>query len=272
MKNLSFVLFFIVWYNSGYAQLSPKGVGRIMEINNANIYFEEYGQGEPLFLLHGFLGTADSWKDFIEAYSQNYRVIIWDMRGHGRSSDPNDETDFKHQQAARDLLELMEILKIDKAKAIGHSSGGITILYAATMSPDKFDAIIPVSAQSFYSEPVRDWIKSRIWEKYFDHEELERLHGPEKAGLLKQQFFGFGTLTGDPLISKEELAKIRARTLIVHGDDDFIPVSHAWDIYQNIPGARIWISPNTGHLPHYGIENGLDFIRRTQDFLKGDNW
>ena len=272
MKNLIFVLLLLVSCNSITAQLPPKNVGRLIEVNDANIYVEEYGQGEPLFLLHGFLSTADNWKNFVEAYSQNYRVIIWDMRGHGRSSDPNSDNDFKHHQAARDLLTLMEVLKIDKAKAIGHSSGGITILYAATMAPEKFDAIIPVSAQSFYSEPVRDWIKSRIWEKYFNHEELDKLHGPEKAKILKRQFFGFGTLAGDPWIPKEELVKIKARTLIVHGDDDFIPVSHAWDIYQNIPGARIWISPNTGHMPHYGKENGLDFIRRTLDFLKGEKW
>ena len=179
---------------------------------------------------------------------------------------------IKHQQAAQDLLELMRILKIDKAKAIGHSSGGITILYAASIAPEKFEAIIPVSAQSFFSEPVREWIKSRIWENYFDHEELDSLHGKEKAKILKRQFLGFGTLEGDPLISTEDLRKIKARTLVIHGDNDFIPVSHAWDIYQNIPGARIWISPNTGHMPHYGKENGLDFTRRTLDFLKGKGW
>lgn len=81
---------------------------------------------------------------------------------------------------------------------------------------------------------------------------------------------------GEPLfllhVSNDKLRRIRARTLIVHGDNDFIPVSQAWEIYQNIPGARIWISPNTGHMPQYGSNNRTDFIRRTMDFLEGEGW
>src|SRR5690606_37152138 len=95
MRNISLVLLFVAWSNCNYAQLSVKSLGRIMELNKAKIYIEEYGQGEPLFLLHGFLSTADSWKNFIETYSQHYRVIVWAMRGHGRSSDPNNQNDFK---------------------------------------------------------------------------------------------------------------------------------------------------------------------------------
>jgi len=59
---------------------------------------------------------------------------------------------------------------------------------------------------------------------------------------------------------------------VVHSDNDFIPVSQAWEIYQNIRGARLWISPNTGHMPQYGSGNDTDLIRRTMDFLEGKGW
>lgn len=254
------------------AQLPLKNVGRIVEVSNAKIYFEEYGNGEPLFLLHGFLNTAENWQTFVEPYSGKYRVIVWDMRGHGRSTNPDDLKDFSHERVAQDLLQLMDILGIEKAKAIGHSSGAITILYASSISPEKFSAIIPIAAQINFSDPVRKWIKSGVWEKYFSPNELDSLHGKYKTEKLKRQFYGFAFLKGDPELSNSLLQKIRARTLVVHGDNDFIPVSQAWEIYQNIPGARIWISPNTGHMPQYGPGNDEDFIRRTLDFLDGKGW
>ena len=273
MRSFYFVvLSTILSANMAFAQLAVKDNGRFASINHAQIYYEEYGQGEPLLLLHGFLNTADTWSHFIEEYSKSYRVIVWDMRGHGRSSNPDDQNDFKHKQAAMDLLELMNKLKITKAKAIGHSSGAITILYAAAISPEKFDAIIPVAAQHHFSEPVREWIKSKIWEEYFDEVELDSLHGRTKSEILKKQFYDFCKLTGDPSISTEQLQKITARTLVIHGDNDFVPVSQAWEIYNNIPNAHLWISPNTGHMPHFGAGNDTDFIRRTLDFLNGKGW
>ena len=265
-------LFLIAVFYTASAQLPVSKNGKFVEINNAKIYYEQYGQGEPLFLLHGFLGTADSWKDFIPEYSKRYKVIVWDMRGHGRSTDPDLDLNFSHQQAARDLLELMDKLKIQKTKAIGHSSGGITILYAATIAPERFDAIIPVAAQIFYSKETRDWIASKVWEKYFSQEELDSLHGRKKSDFLKKQFYNFRQLYGDPSMTKDQLQKITARTLIVHGDNDAVPVSQAWEMFQSIDRAHIWISPNAGHLPQYGAANASDFIRRTSEFLKGEGW
>jgi pimeloyl-ACP methyl ester carboxylesterase len=83
---------------------------------------------------------------------------------------------------------------------------------------------------------------------------------------------GFAELQGDPALTTEDLQGITARTLVVHGDNDIIPVAQAWEIYRNIPNARIWISPNTGHMPHRGAANERDFISRTLDFLDGEGW
>lgn len=255
-----------------FAQLPISKNGKFIEVNKAKIYYEEYGQGEPLFLLHGFLGTTEDWKGLTEEYSKTHRVIVWDMRGHGRSTNPEAGIAFRHEQVARDLLALMDHLKIIKAKAIGHSSGGITLLYAASIAPERFETIIPVSAQIYYSQQVRDWIKSKIWEQYFSQEELDTLHGRVKGDFLKKQFYNFYELYGDPSLTPDELQKISARTLVVHGDNDFVPVSQAWEIFQSIPNAHIWISPNTGHMPHIGKDNASIFLKITLDFLKGVGW
>lgn len=273
MKTILFIVqvIFLLNLNTSYAQLPIAANGKYMEVNKAELYYEEYGQGEPLFLLHGFLGSAEDWKGFVQEYSKTYKVIVWDMRGHGRSTNPDTSIVFKHEQAAQDLIGLMDKLEIDKTKAIGHSSGGMTILYAATIAPDRFDAIIPVAAQIYYSRQVREFIKSKTWEKYFPQVELDRRHGRQKGDLLKRQFYNSWQIYGDPSFTPDELAKIKARTLIVHGDNDFVPVSQAWEMFQSIPKAHIWISPNTGHVP-FSPGNEADFIRRTLEFLEGEGW
>jgi pimeloyl-ACP methyl ester carboxylesterase len=93
------------------------------------------------------------------------------------------------------------------------------------------------------------------------------------SGLLfARQFYHFSKLYSDPAITPDQLANIKARTLIVHSDNDFVPVSQAWEMFQNIPNAHLWISPNTRHFgPQFGV-NESDFFRRTSAFLKGDGW
>lgn len=271
VTHLLILTLMVLSARSSYGQLPTTPNGNFVEANGIKIYYEEYGQGEPLFLLHGFGGTTNDWKPFIQEYSKHYRVIVWDMRGHGRSSSSDTSVVFRHETAARDLLAMMDKLKIDKAKAIGHSSGGIVILYAASMNADRFDAIIPVSAQLYFSTQVRDFIE-KTGKPRVPNPEFDKRHGKEKGTLLSRQFYNFRNVYGDPSLTPDQIAKIKARTLVVHGDNDFVPVSQAWDIFQGIPKAHLWVSPNTGHGPHYGPGNDSDFIRRTLEFLKGDKW
>jgi len=245
--------------------------GKFIAVNGAKIYYEEFGQGEPLILLHGFGRTLADWKPFIPEFSKQFRVIALDMRGHGRSTNSDTSKVFLHATAATDLLELMEKLRLKKVKAIGHSSGGIIILYAAIKEPDRFEAIVPVSAQLHYSLQTREFIKMNAKpEAYYEFNELEDQHGKTKGRLIARQFYHFHELYGDPSITPDQLATIKARSLIVHGDNDFVPVAQAWEMYQNIPNAHLWIVPNGWHLPHVGGLNEIDFNRRTIEFLNGE--
>ena len=246
--------------------------GKFIAVNGAKIYYEEYGQGEPLILLHGFGRTLADWKPFISEFSKKFRVIAWDMRGHGRSTNPDTSKVFLHATAAEDLLELMEKLRLSKVKAVGHSSGGIIILYAAIKEPDRFEAIVPVSAQLHYSLQTREFIKMNAKpEAYYEFNELERQHGKTKGRVIARQFYHFHELYGDPALTPDQLATINARSLIVHGDNDFVPVSQALEMHKNIRNAHLWIVPNGWHLPHLGGSNEVDFNRRVLEFLN-DEW
>jgi len=280
MKNVfTLIILGQLIMHPSFSQLPTSTNGKFVELSGCKIYYEEFGQGEPLLLLHGFTGTGESWtrkgpdgesSSLAEEYAKNYRVIVWDMRGHGRSTNADTSIIFRHATAAHDLINFMDKLGLNKVKTIGHSSGGMILLYAAIMAPERFEAIIPVSAQIYYSKQLREFIEKNGKPK-IPNPDLDRSHGKEKGIFLARQFYNFRKLYGDPALTPDQLETITARTLIVHGDNDFVPVSQAWEMFQNIPNAHIWISPNTGHGPPFG-SNQADFVRRTTEFLKGDGW
>lgn len=270
-RNCLIVIILLLSSTFLFAQEAVSPNGKFTDVNGAKIYYEEYGQGEPLILLHGFGRTASDWEAFIPEFSKKYRVLVWDMRGHGRSTNPDTTVVFRHAVAAKDLLGFIDNLKLNDVKAIGHSSGGIVILYAASMQPERFEAIVPMSAQTYYSAQTREFIeKNSSPESQFEYNDLEKLHGRQKGMVLAHQFYHFHKLQGDPSITPYQLGTIKARALIIHGDNDFVPVSQAWEMYQNIPNAHLFIVPNGWHLPHLGPLNSADFTRRTLEFLGGD--
>jgi pimeloyl-ACP methyl ester carboxylesterase len=254
-----------------YGQEYVRAEGKFITSTGAKIYYEEYGKGEHLLLLHGFGGTLNDWDAEIQVLKNHFHVIAWDMRGHGMSTNPDTSSVFLHKTAAKDLLKLIENLQLKKVKLMGHSSGGIIALYAAFLGPDLIEAIIPISAQTSYSPQLRSFIERNATpEEQFKRLNFEKKHGKEKGMLLARQFYHFKDLQGDPSITQRQLATIKARTLIVHGDNDFVPISGAWEMFQHIPNARIYIIPNGWHIPHKGTENSAEFLRRTIAFLKGD--
>lgn len=274
MKQVYFLIIVsCVWFlplTSANAQEKANPQGKFITVNAAKIYYEEYGQGEPLILLHGFGRTLADWKPYIGEYSKTYHVIAWDMRGHGRSSSPDTSSAFYHLTATKDLLALIQKLNLEKVRAIGHSSGGIIILNAAILEPERFEAIVPVSAQMHFSVQTREFIeKNAKPEAYYEFNKLEGQHGKTKGRLIARQFYRFWRLYGDPAITPDQLAMIKARALIVHGDNDFVPVAQAFEIYKHIPNAHLWVVPNGWHMPHVGAQNEVDFTRITLEFLNG---
>jgi len=95
-------------------------------IGEKTIYYEVYGAGKPLFLLHGYTQSSLSWRSYVNEYTQDYEVYVVDLTGHGRSS-PFSQ-DLSIRSVAEDLNSLIGHLGLDKIKAIGFSFGG-DVLY-----------------------------------------------------------------------------------------------------------------------------------------------
>ena len=107
----------------------------IADIGNGEIHYEIHGKGPPLMLVAGLGGTADYWNPQIEAFAKDYTVIVHDHRGTGQST--HSEIEYSVDQMADDLLALMDVLKIDQAHIVGHSTGAAMALIIAVKAPER---------------------------------------------------------------------------------------------------------------------------------------
>lgn len=93
------------------------------------MHYVGHGSGDVIVLLHGFCGSSEYWEEVIPHLSKQYRVIAPDLRGHGKSTDPNEN--FKIEDYADDIVQMLDKLEVQKATLLGHSMGGyITLAFA----------------------------------------------------------------------------------------------------------------------------------------------
>lgn len=103
--------------------------------------FKKFGEGEPLFILHGLFGSLDNWQTLGKILSDTYSVYLIDLRNHGKSPHSNS---FSYLEMAADLVELIEDERLDKVSLIGHSMGGKTAMTFATEYPHLLEKLIVV--------------------------------------------------------------------------------------------------------------------------------
>jgi pimeloyl-ACP methyl ester carboxylesterase len=248
--------------------------GHTASVNGMEMYYEVHGQGAPLVLLHGFTGCGRNWDPFVTDLAREYQLIVPDLRGHGRSTNPSMQ--FTFRQSARDVLALLDRLGIDRFKAIGLSGGAKTLLHMATQHAPRVEAMVLVSAAPYFPASARTIMARMTAETRTDAEwQLMRqwhVHGDEQIRALWAQANRFKDSYDDMNFTPPLLSTITARTLIVHGDrDPLYPANLALEMYSAIPRSYLWIMPNAGHSPIFGamgarfVETGLAFLRGEWD-------
>lgn len=246
--------------------------GKTISVNGMDMYYEVHGDGETLVLLHGFSRSGAIWKPFITEFSKHFQLIIPDLRGHGRSTNPSKS--FTLRQSAQDVLALLDALHISRFRAIGISAGGMTLLHMATTQPERVESMVLVGATSYFPNQARAIMAAVDFDKFTDEELAfyRRLHkhGDEQIRLLAEQFVQFSDNYDDMNFTSPYLSTVTAKTLILHGDrDEFFPVSIAVELYQSIPSSYLWIVPNGGHVP-FDEDWKPDDTNRLLQFLKGE--
>jgi len=243
--------------------------GRIETVNGVQLYFEVSGTGEPLVLLHGFSGSSQDWMASTTEWGNQFQLIVPDLRGHGRSgilSKP-----FRHEEAAMDMLALLDHLGIGACKGLGVSAGGNVLLHMAIKKPERVKAMVLVSATPYFPAQARtmmshyaDSLPQQQWE-VLRHRHPE---GDAQIKALLASTKAFATSYDDMNFTPPYLSTIQARTLIVQGDrDPLYPVEISVEMARAIRQSSLWIVPNGGHGPVIG-DGWPEFLKTAAAFLR----
>lgn len=226
-------------------------------VNDLSMYYEQHGppDAEQLVLLHGFTVNGDYWSRQIPAFSERYRLLVPDLRGHGRTNNPGGLATMNHRQFARDIIALCHALDIEKPIFCGESTGAMLLLSLAHEAPMLPRALVLSGGTYFYGPELRDWWSRQTPETILGESDPRRRDhtalGPDHWRLVAEAFIAIGTHAhSDDFPESEELSAITAPILIVHGDrDSMFPLAVPTALYGLLPDAELCILPNTGHHP-----------------------
>ena len=228
--------------------------GQVVPLNGLELYFETSGSGRALILLHGGLQTIDlTFGPLIASLAQRHFVIGVELQGHGHSTDR--EGPMRLADLADDVVALLDHLAVERADVFGFSLGGLVAMTLGLEHPERIDKLVVASVDH---QP--------------GHEEFEHPEDPDMARRLPTQadFEAMRThyqnVAPDPSRfdeiapktstmvhglsgwSDQELGSIEASTLLIVGDTDFVPLSHAVAMYEAMPHAQLAVLADTTHI------------------------
>lgn len=257
MKSYIFIIFGFLLLNHTFSTVinaqpvlkeipygNNKVAGNFIPVNGVKIYYEIYGQGSPLVLIHGNGGNIAFMKPQIEYFAEKYKVIAMDCRGRGKSELGNDS--LTYMQMTKDIIALLDYLHLDSMYVIGRSDGGIIALLMAIYYPLKVRKVAAFAANLtpdtlslypfFYKQVKADRKQAG--------EMLAKNDTSQNWKLIQQRN---RLMEFQPKISVKDLHKINCPVLVLSCDRDIIREEHTLEIYRNISKANLCIFPGENH-------------------------
>ncbi|MDQ6609874.1 MAG: alpha/beta hydrolase [Bacteroidota bacterium] len=233
--------------------------GKFLNTRGFKMYYEIYGIGKPLLIIHGNGGSIKDFSNQIPFFSKEYKVILADSRAQGKSIDTGDSLNY--EMMADDLNALLDKLHLDSCYVIGWSDGGINGLLLAIRHPEKVKKLAITGANlwpdSTAVEPsLYRWLAA----------EVDSLSKVNKTPEIKNQYKLMAMMTREPNITVEQLHTIKCPTLVIGGDHDALLPKHTLLIAEAIPKSYLWIIPNSGHSTP--INYAKQFNETINDFFK----
>jgi pimeloyl-ACP methyl ester carboxylesterase len=265
-----------------------RGFGRV---NGTSLYYEVMGDGEPLILVHAGIADSRMWDGQFGAFAERYRVIRYDMRGFGRTVDTV-RGPYSHHE---DLRGLLDFLGIERARFVGCSMGGKTLIDFALEFPERTRTLVLVgSAVGGFEpdvDPPEEWDELVAADEAGDLERVSELEvgvwvdgpyrGPDHVDpavrdlvqemdliALKNGASGSGDERPPEPPAANRLAEIKIPALVVVGDRDRPEIVAAAELLEErLPNAQKVVMPGTAHLP--SMERPEEFNRIVLEFLDG---
>ncbi|MBN1363401.1 MAG: alpha/beta hydrolase [Syntrophaceae bacterium] len=257
--------------------------------DNAKIYFEDRGSGEPIIAVHGLIGNSTYWKGIVKEICRRYRFIPMDMRGHGQTTVDGEPYGFDADTVGDDIAALGAHLKIERFHLLTHSTGGFAGVRYAMRDSSRLASLIltdtgsstsvipgdPESIRTFhhkFSRPFEkyDWEQimasvkmnpdfffrgimesPRVDELMQSAYEMVRLNNRQTIAKFIRSFYT------DPDPRVEGLRLIRCPTLVIYGEKDDLFIESSRLMAREIPDARLIMYPEVGHMTALEIPDRL---------------
>jgi pimeloyl-ACP methyl ester carboxylesterase len=218
--------------------------GHFAVVNGIRLYYETYGSGPPLLLIHGNGGSIWGMRCQIAHFSRSYRVIAADSRAHGKSEDGSGP--LTYEQIASDLAALLTEVNVSSTAVLGQSDGAIVALLLGIRFPSKVNKIVANSPNLWPDETAM-----AAWVFPLMKQDLERAEAMIAKGDHSKNWARIKRwnelMLHEPHIQLSELRRIQAPVLISGADEDVIKTEHLLDIYHNLQHAQLSILPGTTH-------------------------
>jgi pimeloyl-ACP methyl ester carboxylesterase len=231
------------------------------EVNGLSMYYEIYGTGKPLVLIHGGGSNIQTtFGNIIPKLAKHRQIIAMDLQAHGRTNDRN--ADLSFEQDADDVATLSKNLDITKADFLGFSNGGQTTIELALRHPESINKIIIASA--FYKLNA---VVPQFWDG-FNHATLNdmpqvlreaylKVTNNDEAGLLNMFNRDVQRMKTFKGWTDEQMKLIKAPALVINGSHDISTPEHAVEMYRVIPDSELAIFPG-GHGAYLGAIETLE--------------
>ncbi len=224
--------------------------------NGVNLHYEAAGSGPAILLTHGFGASSQMWRGQVEALRDRYRVIVWDMRGHGESASPAAPAAYSEAETIADMAALLDVCDERSAIVGGLSLGGYMSLAFHRRFPERTDALMLFDTGPGYNNPKgrEGWnqfaisraeaFEARGLDALGDSPEVRAAHHRSAEGLAKA---ARGMLTQRDASVIQSLPGIAVPTLVLVGADDATFLAAHGYMGANIPGATSVTIADAGH-------------------------
>ncbi|GAA3940860.1 hypothetical protein GCM10022406_26030 [Hymenobacter algoricola] len=232
--------------------------GHYVPVRGARLYYEEYGQGAPLLLLHGNGQSVAAFERQLAPLARHFRVIAVDTRAQGKSRDFTTGP-LSYDLFAADAWQLLQALHLERASVLGWSDGANTALQLALAHPAAVDRLVLMAPNLFPTEQaLAPGVLAGLREQLLSLPARPDTSARQQARLVQ-------LLLEEPRLSFTELAAITAPTLVLAGQYDLIRETHTRAIARHIRGARLAIFPGASHnapqeIPALFNQTVLDFL------------
>ncbi|CAK1363198.1 unnamed protein product [Cercospora beticola] len=241
------------------------------------LYYEVHGTGRPLLLTHGYSSSSEMWRGQVGALSRQFKLIIWDMRGHGKSDYPRDQQAYSEAHTVADMSAILDNVCGRGTMAIigGLSLGGYMSMAFYRMYPDRVTALLIIdTGPGFKKDSARD-----DWNKYanstaenFERDGLADLQSQsaERSQDMHRNAKGLALAARGMLAQRDSsvidsLSKIAVPSLVVVGADDKPFIAASDYMAKKIPNAKKVVVPNAGHAVN--IDQPGAFLEAIKPFL-----